>query len=77
MRRIDELLESVALKEEDYEMITEELLTESELDELKGMVLQVVREEKGEGEEKSVQKEVISLENAKRRKLANLDSKIC
>ena len=68
MRRIDELLESVALKEEDYEMITEELLTESELDELKGMVLQVVREEKGEGEEKSVQKEVISLENAKRRK---------
>ena len=44
MRRIDELLESVALKEEDYEMITEELLTESELDELKERVLQVVRE---------------------------------
>lgn len=68
MRRIDELLESVALKEEDYEMITEELLTESELDELKERVLQVVREEKGEGEEKSVQEEVISLESTKRRK---------
>lgn len=66
MRRIDELLESVTLKEEDYEMITEELLTESELDELKEMVLQVVREEKEE--ERSVQKEAISLENTKRRK---------
>ena len=43
MKRIDELLESIELREEDYEMITEESLTESELDEIKEMVLKTVK----------------------------------
>ena len=58
MKRIDELLESIELREEDYEMITEESLTESELDEIKEMVLKTVKKEK----------EVIDFKDIKRRK---------
>lgn len=48
MKNIDELLEEIHLREEDYEMFQEEPVTDEELQEIKNRVLEVVRKEQVE-----------------------------
>ena len=60
MKNIDELLEEIHLREEDYEMFQDEPVTDEELQEIKNRVLEVVRKEQVT--------EVTDLENKKRRK---------
>lgn len=58
MKKIDELLEHIQLREEDYEMFQEEPVTDEELQEIKNRVLEGVRKEQIEKEQ--VQKEQIA-----------------
>ncbi|MHC1749644.1 MAG: hypothetical protein AB9856_15340 [Cellulosilyticaceae bacterium] len=53
MKRVDELLDQIDLKKEDYDFIQEEALLEVEMEELQAMVLSAIRQEQEErGKEK-------------------------
>lgn len=68
MKHIDELLEEIHLREEDYEMFQEEPVTDEELQEIKNRVLEVVRKEKV-GEDIVAEATVTELEKKRRRKI--------
>ena len=66
MKHIDELLEEIHLREEDYEMFQEEPVTDEELQEIKNRVLEVVRKEKV-GEDIVAEATVTELEKKRRK----------
>lgn len=68
MKYIDELLEEINLREEDYEAFQDEQVTDEELQEIKNRVLEEVRKEQIEDEGILKNNQVTDLKNGKRRK---------